>query len=76
MTEDGSVYSWGSAYKGKLGNSKAWSHSEETHQKKPLKLELDFKVKKTICGGIHHSLIDENDNLYTFGCGSDGRMGH
>lgn len=72
VTEEGKLYSWGSAYKGKLGNTKSWSHSEPTHIKVPEIVEIDFKVKKTICGGIHHSLIDENDTLYTFGCGSDG----
>jgi len=29
-----------------------------------------------ICGGIHNAVIDENKNVWTFGCGSDGRLGH
>ena len=31
LTTEGVVYSWGSAYKGKLGDSKLWSHKEPTH---------------------------------------------
>ena len=34
------------------------------------------RFKKAICGGIHSALLDENGQLYTFGCGSDGRLGH
>ena len=34
------------------------------------------KVVKVISGGIHASLLTESGQLYTFGCGSDGRLGH
>ncbi len=33
-------------------------------------------VKKVICAGIHSALLTEDGRLYTFGCGSDGRLGH
>ena len=32
--------------------------------------------KKIISGGIHKAIMTEEGDLYTFGCGSDGRMGH
>jgi alpha-tubulin suppressor-like RCC1 family protein len=33
-------------------------------------------IKKVICGGIHSAILSENGQLYTFGCGSNGRLGH
>ncbi len=34
------------------------------------------QVAKVVCGGIHGSLITQDGGLYTWGCGSDGRLGH
>ena len=33
-------------------------------------------VKKVVSGGIHSALLTTDGELYTFGCGSDGRLGH
>ena len=27
-------------------------------------------------GGIHSAWLDSDNQIYTFGCGSDGRFGH
>jgi regulator of chromosome condensation len=29
-----------------------------------------------MCGGIHNSALTKTGELYTWGCGSDGRLGH
>ena len=76
ITEDGFLYTWGSAYKGKLGHSEKWSHAEKEYVKTPKKVELEYKPKLLIAGGIHCALIDDKDQLRTWGCGSNGRMGH
>ena len=76
LTTEGEVFSWGSAYKGKLGNASKWSHGEPTHYKKPARLEVDWPVTRVICGGIHNAVVDTDGQLYTYGCGSDGRLGH
>ena len=34
------------------------------------------KVIKVVSGGIHSSILTEKGRIYTFGCGSDGRLGH
>ena len=34
------------------------------------------KVVKVVSGGIHKALLTDQNKLYTFGCGSDGRLGH
>ncbi len=31
---------------------------------------------KIISGGIHSAALDDKGSLYTWGCGSDGRLGH
>jgi regulator of chromosome condensation len=65
---------WGSAYKFKLGNS--------SDEDQPLPIHVDFftenniVVKKLVCGGIHSQVLATDDNIYSFGCGSDGRLGH
>lgn len=33
-------------------------------------------IKNTEAGGIHNSVMSEDGSLLTFGCGSDGRLGH
>ena len=33
-------------------------------------------VKKVASGGIHSALLTTDGEVYTFGCGSNGRLGH
>lgn len=37
---------------------------------------IEFKVSEVIAGGIHSGVLSSDGDLYTFGCGSDGRIGH
>ena len=39
-------------------------------------LNFEPKVTHAESGGIHSGLYDEEGILYTFGCGSHGRLGH
>ena len=34
------------------------------------------RAKKLVCGGIHSAILTETGFVYSFGCGSDGRLGH
>ena len=52
-----------------------WGHSIKDTIALPEKVELQ-NVTKIMCGGIHNSAITQDGSLYTWGCGSDGRMGH
>jgi regulator of chromosome condensation len=78
------VYMWGDPYKGQLGHygkNEGWSHAEKHLQTLPLKLDLSFlnpndRVKKVVMGGIHSAFLSDQGLVYTFGCGSDGRLGH
>ncbi|XP_071450243.1 probable E3 ubiquitin-protein ligase HERC1 [Hetaerina americana] len=73
LTEDGQVYSWGDGDYGKLG------HGNLSIQKlpKPITGSLSGKVVKTIHAGYRHSAaVTEDGELYTWGEGDYGRLGH
>nr|CAD7425857.1 unnamed protein product [Timema monikensis] len=73
LTCDGKVYSWGDGDYGKLG------HGNCTTQKHPRLVggTLTNKVVKFIHAGYRHSAaISEEGELYTWGEGDNGRLGH
>ncbi len=37
---------------------------------------IDYKVVKVSAGGIHSNILNEEGEVLSFGCGSDGRLGH
>ena len=80
--DDGTVYMWGDPYKGQLGQytpkESGWDHKEDRLFSTPILIWNDpaQKVKKLVCGGIHTAFLTEQGRLFTFGCGSDGRLGH
>lgn len=73
-TSDGDVYSWGDGYKGKLG------HNDQESRDVPTRIDLgvfggEFVVG-VACGGIHSAAVTREGSVFTWGCGSDGRLGH
>lgn len=68
------VYAWGSGYKGKLGLDEHWSHEDPADRLVPTLIQ-GFKADYVECGGIHSVAVGDGQ-LYTWGCGSDGRLGH
>jgi alpha-tubulin suppressor-like RCC1 family protein len=75
---DGNVYTWGSGYKGKLGHEALWTHADPADEPVPKKVYF-FKEKKAkliACGTNHNLVIGVDGEIYSFGCGSDGRLGH
>lgn len=78
VSVDGVAYTWGAGYKGKLGHEKSWSHSDQADEPIPRPIESlkDVKFARALGGGIHSALISTEGRVYTFGCGSDGRLGH
>eukprot|EP01156_Anaeramoeba_ignava_P014433 Anaeramoba_ignava/a609162_32.p1 GENE.a609162_32~~a609162_32.p1 ORF type:complete len:387 (-),score=103.78 a609162_32:66-1226(-) len=73
MSEKGQIFSFGSNYKSKLGVG-------EQIQKSSVPLSVDLQNVKSvplkICAGGIHSALMTNDGFYTWGCGSNGRLGH
>ena len=68
------VFMWGCGYKGKLGLDRQWTHEDPADRLNPETI-AGFQSNTIELGGIHSSSID-NGNLFTWGCGSDGRIGH
>ena len=64
----------GDGYKGKLGVGDLSSRNilfpidNESFQGE--------KIKHVSAGGIHSTAVSINGNVYSWGCGSDGRLGH
>ena len=72
---EGNAYFWGWGYKGKLGNIDNWNHERDCDEATPKRIKFE-NVTWAISGGIHSSIIVDDGILYTFGCGSHGRLGH
>jgi len=70
LTEGGDLYMWGSNYKGKLGVG------DFENRAIPTMVNFGKPVADVEIGGIHATAITQDGQLYTFGCGSDGRLGH
>jgi len=80
-TDAGEVYMCGSNYKYKLALEKVKDNSHGmdlyhvlTHV--PYFTQQKIFVSHLECGGIHSCAMDDKQNIYTWGCGSDGRLGH
>jgi alpha-tubulin suppressor-like RCC1 family protein len=74
VSEDGNVLSCGDGYKGKLGHGNYDSCNifvmiDPVHFNR-------FKVTSVACGGIHSIAMVTGEGVFTWGCGSDGRLGH
>lgn len=73
-SKDGRVFAWGDGYKGKLGLGLQES------QFLPVQIPAEYFNQETIvgvsAGGIHSAALSLEGHVYTWGCGSDGRLGH
>ena len=80
VADDGNAYAWGDPYKGQCGLPEGvkWTHEMTKLQAKPKLIVMPNgkTVKKVAAAGIHSALLTTDGELYTWGCGSDGRLGH
>ena len=72
LTVDGRVFSWGEGDDGKLG------HCSRMSIDKPRLIEAlkNKRVRDIACGSSHSAAITSSGELYTWGCGEYGRLGH
>ncbi|CAH1776574.1 unnamed protein product, partial [Owenia fusiformis] len=72
LTVDGKVFSWGEGDDGKLG------HFSRMNCDKPRLIEAlrSKRVRDISCGSSHSAAIISNGELYTWGLGEYGRLGH
>ncbi|XP_052821784.1 X-linked retinitis pigmentosa GTPase regulator isoform X2 [Octopus bimaculoides] len=72
LTENGSVYIFGETEGGKLGLG-----DEIKKCRTPVRLvSFDTTVESISCGSSYTALITKQNELYTFGTGSNGELGH
>ncbi|XP_037823677.1 probable E3 ubiquitin-protein ligase HERC2 [Lucilia sericata] len=72
LTLDGKVFSWGEGEDGKLG------HGNRLTMDKPKMIESlrSKKIRDIACGSSHSAAITSAGELYTWGLGEYGRLGH
>ncbi|KAK2144244.1 hypothetical protein NP493_4277g00005 [Ridgeia piscesae] len=72
LTVDGKVFSWGEGDDGKLG------HYSRMNCDKPRLIEAlrSKRIRDIACGSSHSAAIASNGDLYTWGLGEYGRLGH
>ena len=74
LSSQGEVFSWGDGYKGKLGLG------EQQSRLTPCKIDpSSFQgsvIEHVSAGGIHSTAVSIDGHAYSWGCGSDGRLGH
>jgi alpha-tubulin suppressor-like RCC1 family protein len=71
LGEDGGVLACGDGYKGKLGLGAGGGGPVP-----PTPVPGLDGVVAVVAGGIHSAALDRQGNVWTWGCGSDGRLGH
>ena len=74
LDSEGHVFSCGDGYKGKLG------HGDQESRNIPTLIPPEsFNNEQIIgisAGGIHSAAVSQEGHVFTWGCGSDGRLGH
>lgn len=72
ITEVGEVFTWGCNRYGQLGLG------DNNHRSVPTCVDSlkGIKISQAACGTQHTLLLTKNGEVYSFGCGSFGRLGH
>lgn len=72
LTQDGKVFSWGQGEDGELG------HGTRATLDRPRLIEAfrSKRVRDLACGSAHSAAITSGGELYTWGLGQYGRLGH
>ena len=72
VTKAGEVFTWGCGDSGKLG------HGDASNQLTPKRIDALISVKavQVSCGDKHTAVCTEEGNMYTFGRGKNGELGH
>ncbi|GAB1604494.1 E3 ubiquitin-protein ligase HERC2-like [Argonauta hians] len=72
LTVDGKVFSWGEGDDGKLGHG----NRSRCIRLRPVLALKSKRVRDIACGSSHSAAIISNGDLYTWGLGEYGRLGH
>ena len=74
VSNQGQVFAFGDGYKGKLGLGDQNSRYVPTEI--PQENFNGEHIKHVSAGGIHSAAVSAEGHVFTWGCGSDGRLGH
>ena len=86
LTEDGKIFSWGSAQGGQLGLSENYLISQNFKNfststpslveiKQDLNLDEPMRIIKIACGEAHTIVLNSKKEVYSWGFGSNGQLG-
>lgn len=72
LTANGRVYTWGEGKFGRLG------HGDERNKSMPTVISslASVKISQVACGGFHSAATSEAGQLFTWGGGEHGQLGH
>lgn len=74
LTASGRIYTWGEGKFGRLG------HGDERNRSVPTVIAslaaADVNIAQVACGGFHSAAFSESGQLYTWGGGEHGQLGH
>jgi len=82
LDKEGNVWSWGSAENGSTGRNtdgKQIGKGKATyavHMPQKISFPQGTKIKKIVCGVSHTVALSEEGDVYTWGFGGYGRLGH
>ncbi|XP_060585614.1 uncharacterized protein LOC132741464 [Ruditapes philippinarum] len=74
VSKQGQVFAFGDGYKGKLGLGDQNSRWVPTQI--PQENFNGEHIQHVSAGGIHSAAVSAEGHVFTWGCGSDGRLGH
>mmetsp|Transcript_21239 Transcript_21239/g.27128 ORF Transcript_21239/g.27128 Transcript_21239/m.27128 type:complete len:558 (+) Transcript_21239:73-1746(+) len=72
ITEDGKLYTWGGGEHGQLGHG----NKENCHRPTLVQSLLSQKLTQVTCGWSHTVALTNDGNVYTWGNGDHGKLGH
>jgi alpha-tubulin suppressor-like RCC1 family protein len=75
LTTKGRVFTWGSNYWGQLGLDDQFSRKDR-HVPTEIEFFRNFKVKEISAGSNFSFCLLENGDVYSWGCGSNSKIGH
>lgn len=75
LAEDGTCYTWGIYLKGNLGYE---DDTQNTIQPKPVDyfVKNNIRIKQISTGASHNLALSEEGDLYSWGAGGSGQLGH
>lgn len=68
------IFTWGAGYHGQLGRK--FTRGQKKYSPVPLLVETDMVIRQVTCGGLHTALVTEHGDVYTWGDGRKGQLGH